>query len=215
MNLDIDKERLEFLDFAPAPLPGYWCERQEREFAVWCAAKARATPLAPTPAAAEGQAERHIQVLTAERDQARAQYDHVFKVMMSVFNLAPNGKDIHLPDGRVMRFNDPNAAETLNALGRAIWAIPEKLAAAPLPRQAAVQGEHATHAPTSEPVRWEWRHRLIKDKGWGAWAQISKGRYDRRTDYPNSEFRQLSAIPTAPQTAPDQAKSAPATTEKD
>jgi hypothetical protein len=78
-----------------------------------------------------GQAERYLDVAIAERDQARARFDHASKVMMSVYNLAPPGKDIHLPDGRVMRFVDPNAAETLHHLGAAIHAIPERLAAAP------------------------------------------------------------------------------------
>lgn len=79
------------------------------------------------------QLEWRVGVLAAERDHARAQYGHTFKVLMAVYNLAPHGSDIRLPDGRVMRFNDPNAAETLNALGKAIWAIPEQLASATNP----------------------------------------------------------------------------------
>ena len=72
---------------------------------------------------------REIEVLAAERDHARALYDRVFQIMGSVYNLAPRGDDIMLPDGRVLRFKDPNAAETLNALGKAIHAIPEQLRA--------------------------------------------------------------------------------------
>jgi hypothetical protein len=53
----------------------------------------------------------------------------------------------------------------------------------------------ASHAGASavptEPVSWEWRHKLKGGKGWGAWGKISKGRYDRRADYANSEFREL------------------------
>jgi hypothetical protein len=70
---------------------------------------------------------REVEILTAERDHERAKFDRVFEIMMSVYSLAPSGQDIKLPDGRVMRFNDPNAAETLHHLGRAIHAIPEKL----------------------------------------------------------------------------------------
>lgn len=73
-------------------------------------------------------AQREVEGLQHERDRARARFNHVFKVMMSVYNLAPNGQDITLPDGRMFRFNDPNAAETLDALGKAIRAIPEQLA---------------------------------------------------------------------------------------
>lgn len=48
------------------------------------------------------------------------------------------------------------------------------------------------------PEAWQWRHRLKGDKGWGAWAPITKGRYDRRADYPNSQFRELFGAAPAP-----------------
>lgn len=50
-------------------------------------------------------------------------------------------------------------------------------------------------APSDQAVAWEWRQMLPKDGGMGAWRKISKGRYDRRGEYPNSEFRALVAAP--------------------
>lgn len=49
-----------------------------------------------------------------------------------------------------------------------------------------------------EVVAWQWRHRLKGSTGWGKWQTVSKGRYERRADYPDSEFRELIAAAPAP-----------------
>lgn len=91
---------------------------------------------------------QRLEIMDAMLEQERMKNAHLLDVLMSVYRLAPNGQDIKLPDGRVFRFNDPNAAETLNALGRAIHAIPEKAAQA-LAARSAAQGTQPESAPVS------------------------------------------------------------------
>jgi hypothetical protein len=73
--------------------------------------------------------ELEMRVLRHERDQARGQYEFAMQYLMRILMLTTGSNDIKLPDGRVMRFVDPNAAETLSALGKAITAIPDELRA--------------------------------------------------------------------------------------
>jgi hypothetical protein len=98
------------------------------EDAAW---NRRAAPTEPA-------VDRDIEVLTAQVRHERAKFDRCFQILMSVNGLLGPGKDFTLPDGRVMRFNDPNAAETLHHLSAAINAIPEKLAALATPASPAV-----------------------------------------------------------------------------
>lgn len=90
----------------------------------------RNSGVAPGDALDAREQARRLEITQVMLEQERMKNAHLLNVMMSVYSLAPNGEDIKLPDGRVFRFNDPNAAETLNALGRAIHAIPEKAAQA-------------------------------------------------------------------------------------
>jgi hypothetical protein len=103
-----------------------------------------------------GELARRLEITQVMLEQERMKNAHLLDVMMSVYRLAPRGEDIRLPDGRVFRFNDPNAAETLNALGRAIHAIPEKAAQAMASRfraQGGITSDESTAAPSSTEAR--------------------------------------------------------------
>lgn len=71
----------------------------------------------------------HIEMLTYERDVARAHRNALANILTAIHaQLSP--PDVSLPDGRVMRFHDPNAVQTLHVLSERIRAIPDELARA-------------------------------------------------------------------------------------
>lgn len=129
LNLTPDQERIAAVD---------WAEREYRnvdeftgndlDIAIKAYIAGRRAALAQSPVSVEN--ERRLEIALMERNFERAKCERIMKVMMSVFSLIHMPDDIKLPDGRVMRFNDPNAAETLRALGKAILAIPAAIAAA-------------------------------------------------------------------------------------
>lgn len=75
--------------------------------------------------------QRKVEVLLAERDQARAQFDHAVKLLIGIHSLlypAP----ITTPDGRTMVFRpkSPDPHEVLQALSDRIRALPDEIARA-------------------------------------------------------------------------------------
>lgn len=51
----------------------------------------------------------------------------------------------------------------------------------------------AVSASSIQPVAWQWRHAIGGDGQFGAWKPITYGRYIRRHNYQNSQFRELFA----------------------
>lgn len=72
---------------------------------------------------------RETEILRAERNAARARYDHALKVMIGIHNLTLS-PPLKLGDGRTLVCRPPDAAEILQALSDRIRAIPDDLAKA-------------------------------------------------------------------------------------
>lgn len=72
---------------------------------------------------------REVEVLTAERDAARAHRDRLADILTRIHAcLAP--PDVTAPDGRVWSYVGPDMPEMLRMLGDRIRAIPDELTAA-------------------------------------------------------------------------------------
>ena len=72
------------------------------------------------------QYERSIDMLTAERDQARSRYDRAVLILSEIHKLL-NPLHVVLPDSRVFEYQSQTAQEQLQALSDMIRAIPDKI----------------------------------------------------------------------------------------
>lgn len=99
-----------------------------------------------SPAQASDEPMRRLEIAIAERNHERAKFDRVFQILMSVHGLLGPGQDFTMPDGRVLRFMDPNAGDTLHHLSAAIKSIPDRLAEAQVSPRATADVERNLRA---------------------------------------------------------------------
>lgn len=71
------------------------------------------------------QYKRTVEVLAAERSQARARYDKAVLILSEIHQLLNPPRTV-LPDGRTLEFRAPDAQERLQALSDLIRSIPDK-----------------------------------------------------------------------------------------
>lgn len=118
--LHVDSELADMMDKAEAE---YWHNLGLREEAEREAVKR------DDVAGDAKQLERQLEVCGYELQRERFKAEHFFKILMGIFNLL-NPELVKLEDGKIMRFNNPYASETLDALSKRIRAIKDDLDAA-------------------------------------------------------------------------------------
>jgi len=94
-------------------------------------------------------------VLRAERDRERARNDHLMQVLTRIYGLL-TPEDVRLPDGRVMRFDNPEIErKILRGLCAAIRAIPAAITSTAPAQQAVTLMDAATALESKIPAGWQ------------------------------------------------------------